>query len=173
MRQSFRLTLPILLVLVLASGIVITLNAQSVLPLPRAFTQEQKLTASDGATDDYFGTIVAIDGDTAIIGAPRDDGTGTESGAAYIFVRDGGGVWSQQQKIFPGDLGADDNFGISVSISGDTVIVGAPFQGTNQGAAYVFTRSGVVWTQQQKLTTSDAGNNDGIGAAVKVVGDTA
>ena len=164
MRQSFRWLLPVLLVLLLAGGIGLSLNAQSVLPLPRVFTQDQKLTASDGAVDDYFGTYVAIDGDTAIIGAPRDDNTGAESGAAYIFVRDGGGNWTPQQKITPTDPGATDNFGLSVAISGDTVIVGAPDEdsattgvnstpdeeATNSGAAYVFQRSGDVWSQMGK-----------------------
>ncbi|MDB4363625.1 hypothetical protein N9Z31_05680 [Pseudomonadales bacterium] len=94
---------------------------------PNAITQspfEQKLTASDGAGLDYFGWSVSISGDTAVIGARGDDDNGSNSGSAYVYVRSNG-VWSEQQKLTASDGAADDYFGWSVSISGDTAVMGA------------------------------------------------
>jgi hypothetical protein len=141
------------------------------------WTEQQKLTASDGAASDSFGYSVAISGDTVIIGAFRDDtAAGTDAGSAYIFTRSGT-AWTQQQKLTASDGATDDSFGVSVAISGDTAIVGAPLDdtaaGSNAGSAYVFTRSGGVWTEQQKLTASDGAANDSFGFAVAITGDTA
>ena len=140
------------------------------------WTQQQKLTAADGAADDDFGLSVAISGDTALVGARYDDDLGSNSGSAYVFVRFGG-VWTQQQKLTASDGSAGGMFGYSVSVSGDTVLVGAvmAFNGTVQegGACYVFVRSGGVWTQQQKLTASDGAGSDNFGVSVSLSGDTA
>jgi len=107
-----------------------------------AWSQQQKLTASDGAAGDYFGYSVSISGDLAIVGAAYDDDKGDYSGSAYIFRWDGT-AWVQQQKLTASD-GADwDYFGYSVSISGDLAIVGAASnddKGSNSGSAYVFER---------------------------------
>ena len=110
---------------------------------------------------------VAISGETVVVGAPVDDGAaGIDQGSAYVFVRSGG-VWSQQQKLEASDAAEGDLFGYSVAISGETVVVGAPFDdgaaGIDQGSAYVFVRSGGVWSQQQKLEASDAAAFDGFG----------
>ena len=89
------------------------------------FTQQQKLVASDAADSDQFGCSVAISGETVVVGAPFDDGAGgSDQGSAYVFVRSGG-VWSQQQKLLASDAAAGDQFGNSVAISGETVVVGA------------------------------------------------
>ncbi len=89
------------------------------------FTQQQKLVASDAAAGDDFGFSVAISGETVVVGAPADDGAaGIFQGSAYVFVRSGG-VWSQQQKLEASDAAAGDDFGHSVAISGETVVVGA------------------------------------------------
>jgi hypothetical protein len=141
------------------------------------WTQQQKLSASDGAADDLFGFYVRLDGDTAIIGAPTDDtAAGTDAGSAYVFTRSGT-VWTQQQKLTAADGAASDVFGYSVAISGDTVIVGAFNDdtpgGTDAGSAYVFTRSGTLWLQQQKLTASDGAAADAFGFSVAISGDTA
>jgi len=138
------------------------------------WTQQQKLTASDGASADEFGTSVAISGDTVVVGAFFDDVGFTDQGSAYVFVRSGT-TWTQQQKLTAGDGAALDQFGTSVAISGDTVVVGAEFDGvgfSNQGSAYVFVRSGTTWTQQQKLTASDGALNDEFGFSVAISGDT-
>ena len=142
--------------------------------LSNVWTQEAQKVASDGAASDNFGYSVAISGDTAIVGAYRDDGAFTDQGSVYIFTRSGT-VWSQQQKLENPDPAANDLFGYGVAISGDTVIVGA-YQDdgtfTNQGAAYVFTRSGTVWSQQQKLNNPDPALDDRFGISVAISGNT-
>jgi hypothetical protein len=123
----------------------------------------------DGETGAQLGSSAAIDGDYAIVGAPYEDGTG----AAYVYFKDAG-VWEEQQRLVASDAEDNARFGNSVSINNTTVIVGArQDNATLEGAAYVFTRSGTVWTQQQKLTASDAAAEDEYGASVAVDSDTA
>ena len=98
------------------------------------------------------------------MGAYDDDvGANGSQGSAYVFTRSGG-VWTEQQKLTASDGAASDYFGASVALSGDTALVGAYFgrcRGEwHQGSAYVFVRSGGVWTEQQKLTASDGAAND-------------
>jgi hypothetical protein len=148
---------------------VIGINLTTQLPF------QQKLTASDGAPDDYFGTSVSISGDTAVIGARLDDDNGTQSGSAYVYVRSNC-VWSEQQKLTASDGAQYDQFGSSVSISGDTAVIGAladEDNGTISGSAYVYVRSNGVWTEQQKLTASDGEQYDYFGTSVSISGDTA
>ena len=133
------------------------------------WTQQQELTASDGAAGDLFGHSVSVSGDTAVIGA---FGRSSQSGAAYVFVRSGG-VWSQQQELTAPDGRASEAFGVSVSVSGDTAVIGAYNTDSDRGAAYVFVRSGGVWSQQQKLTAADGAASDQFGLSVSVSGDTA
>jgi hypothetical protein len=139
------------------------------------WTQQQKLTASDAAAGDYFGTAISLSGDTAAIGAYRDDGVGIDSGSAYVFTRSGG-VWTQQQKLTASDAAGADYFGYSIWVSGDTAVLGARADddgGNGSGSAYVFTRSGDVWTEQQKLTASDPAAGDDFGFSISVSGDMA
>ena len=134
---------------------------------------ENKLTASDGAADDWFGYSVSIDGDTAIIGAIFDRDNGDFSGSAYVFVRING-VWSEQQKLTASDGEAYDQFGWSVSIDGDTALIAAYGDGSYSGSAYVYVRSNGVWSEQAKLTASDAATtSDYFGYSVAIDGDTA
>ena len=112
-----------------------------------------------------------------MLGAYRDDvGARADQGSAYVFTRSGT-VWTQQAKLTAADGTANDSFGISVAISGDTALVGAYTDdvGGNilQGSAYIFTRSGTNWTQQQKLTASDGAANDRFGFSVALSGGTA
>lgn len=134
--------------------------------------QQAKLTASDPAEDDAFGISVAVSGDTALVGANGDDDGGSLSGSAYVFTRSGV-LWSPQSKLLASDASSSDQFGRSVALSGDTALVGAPFTGSNQGAGYVFTRSGAVWSQQGILSASDAASSMGFGISVGLSGDTA
>ncbi len=140
------------------------------------WTEEEKLLPSGLAEGDWMGEAVAIDGDTIVLGTRRDSDAGTESGSAYVFARSGGS-WSEQAKLTASDAAAQDRFGTSVSVSGDTVIVGAPGQEddarTDAGAAYVFVRSGLSWSQQAKLKASDGELGDVFGQSVSVDGDTA
>ncbi|MEO6718805.1 MAG: FG-GAP repeat protein [Ferruginibacter sp.] len=132
--------------------------------------------ASDGTAGDKFGVSVSISGDYAIIGAFNEDiATKADQGAAYIFIRQDGG-WSQQSKLIASDGAAGDNFGNSVSISGDYAIVGAP-KGAGawflQGAAYIFVRNGTSWTQQAKLNASDGIIGEYFGTSVSIDGNYA
>ena len=147
------------------------------------FAQVRKLTASDGMADDLFGVSVSISGDTAIVGAPLDEvGINTDQGSAYIFSRNAGGAdnWGEVKKLTASDGAAGDVFGISVSISGDTVIVSAPSDdvGLNegQGSAYIFSRNAGGadnWGEVKKLTASDGAAFDNFSQSVSIIGDTA
>ncbi len=114
---------------------------------------QQKLTANDGAAQDRFGNAVALDGDTLAVGAALDDiSTNTDQGSVYIFTRNGTN-WTFQQKLTAIAIDAlpNDHFGASVSVSGQTVAVGASGVDQGRGATYVFTRTGTTWSEQAKL----------------------
>jgi hypothetical protein len=140
-----------------------------------AWSQQDKLTASDANGADQFGSSVSIDGDYAIVGAQYDDDDGTSSGSAYIFKWDGTS-WSEQEKLTASDAAAFDKFGYSVSIDGDYAIVGAHGNddaGSLSGSAYIFNWDGTSWTEQQKITASDANGSDEFGWKVSIAGDYA
>ena len=140
-----------------------------------SWSQQQKLTASDGADSDFFGYSVSISGDYAIVGAYGDADNGSSSGSAYIFRWDGTS-WSQQQKLLASDSNAGDRFGFSVSISDDYAIVGAAYdsdKGTRSGSVYIFKQDGASWSQQQKITASDGSALDIFGGSVSISGDYA
>jgi MYXO-CTERM domain-containing protein len=140
------------------------------------WTAQATLTANDGAAQDDFADSVSVFGDTAIAGVPKDDGLFADQGSAYVFTRTGT-TWSQQAKLGVSDSGFGDQLGNSVSVSGETAIVGAFTKDVgatmNQGAAYVFVRSGNLWSEQAKLTASDGGEYEQFGASVALEGDTA
>ena len=138
------------------------------------WTQQVKLNANDSVQFERYGYSVSVNGDTAVIGAYGDDDAGGHSGSAYVFNRSGT-TWMQQAKLKPNDHDAGDEFGVSVAVDGDTVVIGAPYdddKGTYSGSAYVFTRSGATWTQQTKLIATDGAGNDHFGWTVSVDGDT-
>ncbi len=137
-----------------------------------AWDLQQKLTGLDSVAEDSFGWSVAISGDTVVVGAYLDDIAGTDQGSAYIFTRNGT-VWSQQQRLSASDAAANDQFGVSVAISGDTVIVGAFGDDSFRGSAYVFARNGAIWTEQQKLTASVRAIDSDFGWSVGISSDTA
>jgi len=136
----------------------------------------KKITALDGEAIDRFGTSVAISGDTVIVGATYDDDNGYFSGSAYIFERNQGGSdnWGQVKKITALDGAVNDRFGTSVAISGDVVIVGATFDNTGSGSAYIFERNqggADNWGQVKKITALDGAADDKFGF-VAISGDT-
>jgi len=140
------------------------------------WTRQAKLVAPDGAASDYFGSSVAIDGDIAVIGARDDDvGPDINQGSAYVFVRSGS-TWTQETKITVFDGAANDYFGTSVGISGETIVVGAPFRDvfphTDQGAAYAYVRFGTSWILQGQLAASDGAGADSFGRSVAISGDS-
>jgi hypothetical protein len=160
------------------------------------WTFQAYLKASNPDTNDAFGSAVAIYGDTIVVGARTENGSGTGvnpapdnlatfAGAAYVFTRSGT-TWSQQAYLKASNSGAFDFFGTSVAVTEDTIIVGASGEdgsgtGVNPalddsasaaGAAYVFTRSGSVWSHQAYLKASNTGADDGFGLSVGLSGDT-
>jgi hypothetical protein len=144
--------------------------------------QVARLTSNSGAAGDRFGWSVAIAGDTIVVGAPRDDDNGVDSGAAFVYERDSGGAnqWGQTRQILPGDNGgADYWFGNSVAADGDVIIVGQPFDpvnGPDSGSAFACGRNngGVdQWGQTAKLTSDDGAADDWFGWSVSISGDTA
>ena len=153
-----------------------------------SWTHQQKLTASDVATNYYFGEGVAIssDGNYAIVGAVRSLASGLDAGAAYVFTRSGS-TWTEQAILTTSDTQLYDNIGRSVSINSDGTfaIVCAPGEdtgGSDAGAAYVFTRSGSTCTQEAKIQASNKGvshqfcisvsiNSDGTYGIVGAIGE--
>lgn len=162
------------------------------------WSQQAYLKASNSAADDTFGTTVAVSGDTVVVGAHQEDSNATgvngdqannsalSAGAAYVFVRSGG-LWGQQAYLKASNTEAFDRFGESVAVSGDTVVVGAPNEDSNStgvngnqannsasasGAAYVYARSGSVWSQQAYLKATNTNGGDAFGRSVAASGDT-
>ena len=160
--------------------------------------QQAYVKASNTDASDLFGSSISISGDTVVVGAPNESSSATGingnqssnsasfAGAAYVFVRNGS-TWSQQAYLKASNTGAGDLFGISVAISGDTVVVGAQLEASastgingNQsnnsaakaGAAYVFVRNGTTWTQQAYLKASNTDANDEFGRSVAISGNT-
>jgi len=161
------------------------------------WSQQAYLKASNAGTNDYFGWSVAVSGNTVVVGAfgesssatgvngNQSDNSARDSGAAYVFVRSGTN-WSQQAYLKASNTEAGDGFGGVVSVSGETVVVGADREdssadGVNgnqnnnniqdSGAAYVFVRSGTHWSQRAYLKASNTGTNDFFGYSVALSGD--
>jgi hypothetical protein len=162
------------------------------------WSQQAYVKASNTGFGDGFGTAVDLSGDTMIVGARFEasnatgvngnqaDNSASNAGAAYVFTRSAG-VWSQQAYLKASNTDAEDFFAYTVSVSGDTVVVGAYGEsssatgvGGNEadnsalsaGAAYVFTRSAGVWSQQAYLKASNAEADDQFARSVAVSGDT-
>ncbi|MFV1991644.1 MAG: FG-GAP repeat protein, partial [Acidimicrobiales bacterium] len=136
--------------------------------------EQAKLVASDAAKFDYFGASVSISGDTLVVGARIDGDAGPKSGSVYVFIRSGT-TWTQQAKLTANDAVAGDQFGQSVAISGNTLVVGAHLaddKGSASGSAYVFVRSGSTWIQRAELSGSDTTANDRFGVDVAISGKT-
>lgn len=142
--------------------------------LGSVWTEVQKLTAADGHVGDNFGRSLCIDGDTLVVGAQSTD-NGANSGSAYVFERVDG-AWTPISKLVPPDVREQDEFGTSVAVSGNTLIVGSngdDDRGEGSGSAYVFERLGGTWTQVRKLSAFDGVGGDSFGESVAVNGDTA
>ncbi|MBL8692560.1 MAG: FG-GAP repeat protein [Planctomycetes bacterium] len=162
------------------------------------WSQQAYLKASNTDADDRFGYTVGISGDTIVVGAGGEDSIATgvngnsaddgalDSGAAYVFVR-AGTSWSQQAYLKASNTGAGDNFGTSVAVSGNTIVIGASGESSgsvgvnanqsdnsspSSGAAYVFARVSGMWSQQAYLKPSNTGTDDRFGGCVSISGDT-
>ena len=147
---------------------------------PEGWSLQQRLFASDAAEDEEFGRVVDVDGDTIVVGAPFEDtpegGTfpfgRTNIGAVYVFERDGT-AWSEVTKLQSSDGGAFDEFGTSISLSGDTLLIGAPLSYNpdireQSGSAYLFVRSGNTWSEVQKLSNPEGRAGDRFGDSVSL-----
>ncbi len=140
-----------------------------------SWIQQAKLAHRNAVPGDQFGYAVAIYGDNALIGAHRSDATGPDSGAAYIFTRNGG-TWNQDFELIPNDSGLGDEFGYAVDLTNGIAIIGAPKEDRSEpdmGAAYVFVETRTAWLQQSKLTATEAEAGDEFGSAVSIHQDTA
>ncbi|TWT45199.1 hypothetical protein RAS1_16210 [Phycisphaerae bacterium RAS1] len=137
------------------------------------WTLQATLQAADPVFGAWFGYAVALQGDTALIGAPGGGDPANNSGAAYVFVRDGA-TWTQQARLVSDDAAVDDRFGVSVALDGDQALVGAARRGDgDEGAAYHFSRSGTTWAQQARLVAPNAQGASQFGASVSLRGGTA
>ncbi len=139
--------------------------------------EEAELFDADGGTSDLFGTAVAIDGLTAVVGAIYDDDNAWHAGAAYVFRLDPDtSSWVQEQKLLPdGGVANYDFFGRAVAVVGDTVVIGVPQDddnGEDSGSAYVFRFDGSIWIQQQKILPADGAAGDEFGTSVALEGNT-
>lgn len=135
----------------------------------------KKLTAADGARNDFFGMSVAQSDDWVLIGA---NGNRFNKGAAYLFRQNTGGTnnWGQVKKLTASDESAGDTFGSSVSMSGNYALIGSPNHNFNRGAAYIFKKGSggeSDWSQAKKLTAPGAQPNQRFGLTVYLVGDLA
>lgn len=139
-----------------------------------SWNQMQKLTAPAAQIDDFFGYSVDLHKDRIIAGCYQDDDMGVNSGSAFVFQFNGT-TWVQEQKLLPANGTAGDHFGFSVSINDTLALIGAYAKNTAataSGAAYVFSRTGSTWTQQQQLTASDGLTDDWFGFSVSISGRT-
>lgn len=139
-----------------------------------AWAHQARLAAFDGSSGSGFGGDVALDGDTLVVGARNDAAGGVANrGATYVYTRFGTG-WSQQAKLVAADGAADDQFGIAVAVSADTVAVGAAYHDVNSladhGASYVFVRAAGQWVQQAMLVREDGSASDHCGRAIDIDG---
>lgn len=138
------------------------------------WTPEQKLVPSDPGMFDNFGVSVALSLDTAVIGSNQDDDKGTNAGAAYVFTR-AGASWTQAQKLFAGDASELNYFGQGMSMSGDTLAIGAssnPTAAPSGGAGYIFTRAGGLFTEDTEFFAADAASGDNFGGQLAIDIDT-
>jgi len=164
-----------------------------------AWSQQAYLKASNTDWGDSFGQAVTVSGDTAVVGAfgeassatgmngNKADNSAVYAGAAYVYVRSGTS-WSQQAYVKASNTDWADRFGWALSLSGDTLVVGAFMEDSNatgvdgnqasnsaadSGAAYVFLRNGTTWSQQAYLKASNTAEGDEFGWSVAVHGDAA
>lgn len=133
-----------------------------------------KVIASDRAARESFGQAIAIDENFLVVGAPRERDQTGENGAAYVFERSGD-QWTEVAKLAAPNGRSQDQFGISVAISGDTIFVGAPNydeQSLDQGAVFVYHKSGADWPHAQTIYGSQSASRDRFGFAIDAARDT-
>jgi hypothetical protein len=141
-----------------------------------AWNQQAYLKPSDTAPEWFFGSAIAISGDTIAVGAIQDDFMSfpTHIGAVYVFVRNAG-TWTQQQRLVSSDGEPRDLFGYALALQGDTLAIGANLEGnlnTRTGAVYMFQRNGTVWSEKQKLKAAEPHTSSQFGNVLSLWDDT-
>ncbi|MEK6674214.1 MAG: FG-GAP repeat protein [Planctomycetota bacterium] len=138
------------------------------------WVKRTKITATDGAEFDLFGSSVGISSEWLVVGAPAEDTMAESAGAVYVFRRSGNS-WTQFSKLNPINGLEDDEFGLSVSLSGDYFIAGARTDaaGNSSGSAYVYRWNGISWRLEREITPVDASEGDQFGFSVALSGDLA
>ena len=159
------------------TGGIVTGSAYVFVRTGITWTEEAHLFASDGDDSDGFGRSVSLEGNTAVVGAYQDDtAAAVAAGSAYVFVRSGT-TWTEQAHVFASDGGFADQFGVSVALSGETILIGANEDdtagGANAGSAYVFVRNGTSWIQRAHLFAPDGSTGDVFGSSVALDGNSA
>ncbi len=134
-----------------------------------AWAERAQLTPADGQAGNNFGATIAVDGNTAVVGAAPNGPR--RPGEAYVFTRDRAGAWTQAAKLERPDSAV--SFGLAVAVAGDLVLVGAAGRDSLTGAVYVYRRSGTTWRSAGVLTASDARRGDRFGATVALAGGRA
>lgn len=143
----------------------------------QSWTHQAYIKASNPDLNDVFGSTVAIDGDTLVVGAPGESGLDGPSdnlapaaGAVYVFVRTAGGVWSQQAYIKAPIPDRGDQFGRSLAIDGDDLVVGAPAAEATEGEAHLFSRDGASWGLRASFRAPSRQEGAGFGRSVAIDG---
>lgn len=139
-----------------------------------SWSQKQKLVAADGAGYDYFGLSVAVENNRVVVGADLEDEVASNAGAAYVYKLVNG-TFQQEAKLLPLLAKADDHFGIDVSISGDTIVLGGDENDNaapSAGAAYIYHFNGTQWQPHSMIQPSGTPSYESFGASVSVYGDT-
>lgn len=137
------------------------------------WNQQARLMASDGIDGDYFGSSVAVEGDTVIVGATLDSAIAGQAGSIYVFTRTGT-TWTESRKLIAGDPVAGGQFGSAVDLSGDNLLVTAPGAGDvapYSGINYLFSRSGSTWSQSARFTSQDPTTGTRLGYRAALDGD--
>ena len=152
------------------------------------WSEQAYLKASNVENADNFGNAVAIDGNTAVVGAYEEDGNGSSpddnseetAGAAYVFVRVGD-AWTEQAYLKAPNPHTEDEFSTVVAVDGNIIVVGVPYganttsdpdSGTTEGAAHVYIFDGIAWNHEKHLEAHNADRNDNLGFGVAISGDT-
>jgi len=133
-----------------------------------SWTEASTLAASDGKAGDGFGSAIAVDGTTMLVGAVRSN---DNRGTVYVFQRQGSSAWRETARLAGADVAAGDQFGATIALRGDLALVSAPGQAKGAGAVYVFRRTGANWAQAGKLVSPEAKDQVRFGSAIAFDGD--
>ena len=173
-RSEARAVLVVLSVVLLVAGLPFGAFAVGGAPPADVSAQSISVILPGGlAAGDHLGAAVAMHGNLVAIGAPYDDVAAlTNCGMVYVYERRGLS-WALIAQLTPADPASGDLFGSSVAVYNDTIVIGAHAKNANDGAAYVFTRSAGLWSQQAKLAPAAAGSQEHVGYDVAISQDTA